>query len=156
MELTFSSIEEVKEFVKQLKGTRGGKSDNADEATAGNAPAPLMPQTGQIGQAFGSQSAGAFAPPVGGATTLGGFPAAGAATLDPTIAELVNKCIGRIDGALQSGQPAENCRQWLAGQLASAGHPDASSATLDQIKQVYLPKMAAPWLSQIYTLMGGK
>ncbi len=152
MELTFSSIEEVKEFVKSLKGTRGGK-DKDDEAAPGNAPQPMAPPTGQA-SAF--PGAGGFAPQAGGAGGQTAFPAHGAATLDPVITELVGKVLGRIDGAIQSGQSAESCRQWVAGQIASAGHPDAMNATLDQIKALYLPKMAAPWLSQIYALMGGK
>ncbi len=42
MELKFFSIDEVREFVKGLKGTRGGKTDT-DDAPAGDVPAPLQP-----------------------------------------------------------------------------------------------------------------
>ncbi len=79
MKLEFESIEEVKEFVTKLKGTRGGKnSGDTDDAPAatGQAPAPLMPPQG--GPA-GFPGAGGFAAPGPGAAPAG----AGAAHLQP-------------------------------------------------------------------------
>lgn len=155
----------IKDYVSKLKGTRGGKGSDVEAETGNTPPNPLAPPTGQTAHQFQPQNGqasgfpgqgGGFAPQAGGATTQAAFPAHGAGTLDPTIADAVNKVISRIDGAISSGQPMEACRQWVAGQFAAAGHPDAQNATIDQLKQVFLPRMALPWLQQMYGLMGGK
>lgn len=150
MKLEFESIEEVKEFVTKLKGTRGGKAgDKDDEAQAGAAPAPLAPPiTGAT--AF---NPGGFAPPVGGAGQPGGaFPAAGAAVLAPEVQALVNRVVVRIDGAIASGQPADQVLAWFRNECAKGG-VDATNATMDQIKAVLLSKLSVPSLENIAKLM---
>lgn len=149
MELKFFSIDEVKDFVKQLKGARGGKNDADDGPQTGQqAPAPLAPPTGQV-QGFQPGSTG-FAPPVGGAGPQGGaFPAAGAQAVAPEVQALVNRIVGAIDKAIQSGQPVEGVAQWFRGQCG----PEAANFTLDQIKQVALPRAALPVLENIAKLM---
>lgn len=144
MELKFFSIDEVREFVKGLKGTRGGKAGD-DEATA--APAPIMPPQGQSG---GFPGASGFAPPGAGAGPQGGgFPAAGAIGPAPEVLALVQRIVAKIDGSVASGQPAEVVLTWFRGQCG----PEAANATLDQIKQIALPRMSVPALEAIAKLM---
>lgn len=148
MRLSFDSIEEVKDFVKNLKGTRGGKAgDSEDTGTAqtGNAPQPLAPPGGGF-----NPGGAAFAPPVGGATLAGAaFPAAGAPGLAPEVQALVTRITTRIDGAIATGQPAEQVLAWFRGQCG----PEAAAATMDQIKQIFLPKAPVPTLENIAKLM---
>lgn len=149
MRLSFDSIEEVKEFVTQLKGTRGKKGD-VDEGVAaqGSAPAPLAPPTGtQPG--FNPGATTGFAPLAGGAATLGAFPAAGAPTVAPEVVALVNRIKAVVDSAVAKGQPVDQMLGWFRGQCG----PEAASYTMDQIKDVALPKMAVPALEQMAKLM---
>lgn len=161
MKLCFDSIEEVKEFVTQLKGTRGGKGkdkdEGGDEAPATNvaqptavnqAPQPLQPPA--AGEGF--PGTGGPAPGAAGFTPPGGaspFPAASAPVLVPEIAGLVNRISTRIDSAISGGQPAETVLAWFKGQCG----PEAANATMDQIKTVFLPKAAQPTLENIAKLM---
>lgn len=159
MELKFFSIDEVKEFVANLKGTRTGKKGEGDEggnpniATTGgpNAPAPIMPQGG--GQPF---NPGGFALPAGGAVQPGGaFPAAGAQSGPaPEVLMLVQRIAARIDWATApppngGGQPPESVLAWFRTQCG----PETANYTLDQIKQVALPRAAQPTLENIAKLM---
>lgn len=150
MRLSFDSIEEVKEFVKQLKGTRGGKSDAADEPQ-GQAPAPLQPPAGGAAPALGFPSGAAgFAPPAPGATAaVGAFPAAGAPATAPEVQTLVTRIAARIDGCAAAGSDVNAMLNWLRGQVGAG----AEQATMDQIKTVFLPKQAVPQLENIAKLM---
>lgn len=142
MQLIFDSIEEVKAFVTQLKGTRGkGKGDDADEGAAATtqAPAPLAPPQAQTA-AF---QPAAFTPPAAGAA----FP--GAPAVDPAVASLVQRIVAKVDGAIASGQPADAVLTWFRGQCGA----EASAATMDQIKTVFLHKLGVPGLEQIAKLM---
>lgn len=145
MRLSFDSIEEVKEFVTQLKGTRGKKGDG-DEATTGGAPAPIQPPAGGVA-GFPGAGGATFAPPGGGAAP-GAFPAPGAGP-SPEVAAIVQRINVRLDGAIAAGQPAEQATAWLRGQCG----PEAANATLDQLKTVFLPKAAMPTLENIAKLM---
>lgn len=151
MRLSFDTIDEVKDFVKQLKGTRGGKvGDNDEGAAAGNAPQPLAPPLGQA-TTFNPAGGPGFAPPAGGAIQTGAGPfAAGATVLAPEIQALVTRIVTRIDGAAASGQSVDAMLTWLRGNV---GDPGAASATLDQIKTVFLPRASAPTLENIAKLM---
>ena len=151
MKLEFDSIEEVKEFVTKLKGTRGGKGDKEDEAPQGQAPAPLAPPTNQTGAAaFNQNPAPSFAPPVPGATAAVAGPFASAATGPaPEVLALVNRIVVRLEGAIASGQPADQALAWLRSQCG----PDAANATMDQMKTVVLPKASVPVLENIAKLM---
>ena len=138
MKLCFDSIEEVKSFVASLKGTRGKKGEG-DEAEAGpQAPAPLMPQNQPV---FDRGLENAFRPPTNA------FP--GAPGGDPVVAGLVARIVARIDSAVASGQPADAVLGWFRGQCGA----EAAGATMDQIKTVFLPKLAAPGLENIAKLM---
>lgn len=144
MRLSFDSIEEVQAFVKQIKGTRS-KKDEADEA-AGNAPAPLMPNPGQAGGAVaGFPGAGGFTPQ----TATGAFPSGPS----PEVGALVNRITTRMDSAIQSGATkADDMLAWFRGQCAGVD-PSAANATLDQIKQIFLPRLGVAALENIAKLM---
>lgn len=147
MQLTFNSIEEVREFIKSLKGTRGGKGGDGEDnpAGTGGAPAPQQPPQGSTGApSFQApqQQQPSFQAPAGG-----GFP--GQPTGDPATAALVQRINTRIDGAIASGQPADTVLGWFRSQ-AGVG---AENATMDQIKNNFLPKMAVPTLENIAKLM---
>lgn len=150
MKLCFDNIDEVKAFVGSLKGTRGkkGEDDGSDlpNTTAGmTAPAPLAPPQQQP-QPFTPTAAppAAFTPPQGfpGAT-------AGSPVGDPVIAGLVQRIAARVDSAIASGQPADAVLNWFRGQCGG----EASAATMDQIKTVFLPRLAVPGLENIAKLM---
>lgn len=133
MKLCFDSIEEVKTFVGQLKGTRGKKGEDDNEpATAPVGGQPVMPP------AMG------FAPPQ---TAVQGFPGAAAA---PAVNPLVGQIIGKLDGALASGQSVDQMTNWFRNLLG----PDAANASLDQIKQIFLPRLAEPQLKQLAQQVG--
>lgn len=150
-EFKFFSIDEIKEFVGQLKGQRGGKNKSGDEndegPTNGASPAPLQPNAGA--PAFNPGPAAAPAAFNPGAAPAG-FPGAGAAPQgDPAVAALVARIVPRIDATIASGQPAQTVLEWFRGQCGA----EAANATLDQIKQHFLPKMTAAALENIAKLI---
>lgn len=142
MELKFSSIDEVKEFVSQLKGTRGKKGDG-DDAPTTLAPAPIpVPTT----------AATHFAPQPNvstGFTPTAAFPGA-ASAIAPEVAALVQRINMSIDGAINGGQSAEACVSWFRQRIGT----EAASATLDQIKNQLLAKLSVAHLQEIAKLMG--
>ena len=128
------------EFKARIKNPRGGKSNADDEPAPQQAPAPLAPP--QQPAAFNPAPApAAFTPP------QGGFP--GAPVGDPVVAGLVGRIVARIDSAIASGQPADAVLTWFRGQCGA----EASAATMDQIKTVFLHKLAVPGLENIARLM---
>lgn len=167
MKLCFDSIDEVKDFISNLKTARKGKNaGNEDEGgeatTTTTAPVNTAPVTGP---AMTATSGGAPAPlqpptdsgPMGGPAAFpgaSGFPGGPAPTAAPTgpspeVAALVTRIVPRIDAALASGQPAEAVTAWFRGQCG----PEAANATLDQIKQVFLAKLTVPQLDNIAKLV---
>jgi hypothetical protein len=131
-------FENEAEFKARIKNPRGGKDD--DEQPKGQAPAPLQPPQG--GQpSFQPASQPQFSAP------QGGFP--GTPTGDPVVAGLVQRITARIDSAVASGQPADAVLNWFRGQCGG----EAAAATMDQIKTVFLPKLAVPGLENIAKLM---
>jgi hypothetical protein len=144
MKLEFNSIEEVKEFVAQLKGTRGKKGDS-DGETGPLAPAPVMPTANPGGApAFqGPSAVQGFAPAAGAP-----FPAATGG--DPAIATLVHRIGVGIDTQLARGSDPNNALTWFRQQCG----PEAAAATMDQIKTVFLPRLPMPALENIAKLTG--
>lgn len=141
-QFTFNSIDEVKEFVKSLKGTRGGKGDT-DDAPAGTSPAPAMPPTG---------GAPAFQPP-GATAGFGASPAPspfGGPQPAPEVAALVQRIVTKTDSILAGGSDPVAALKWFRDQLG----PEAATASLDQIKTVFLPKMTVPALENFAKLVG--
>lgn len=152
MELKFSSIEEVQEFVKRLKGTRGGKDkdDGEGQPATGSAPAPIQPPPLPPAATAGFNPGAGFAALGAGAAPSGGeFPAVGAPAMAPEIAGLVDRIGKRADFAIQSGQPADQCLGWFRSQCG----PEAANYTMDQIKTMALPKMSMAQLEGIAKLM---
>ena len=95
MKLCFDSIEEVKAFVAALKGTRGGKKGDDDDALPGQAPAPLAPPAP-------AQSFNPAPPP---ARSAAGKPVPPPQSIvDPVVTGLVQRIVARIDGAIASSQ----------------------------------------------------
>jgi hypothetical protein len=132
-------FESEAEFKARIKNPRGGRDDDGPAPQGAQAPAPLMPlQT----QTFNPNPAATFTPPQGG-----GFP--GTPAGDPVVAGLVGRIVARIDSAIASGQPADAVLNWFRGQCGG----EASAATMDQIKAVFLPKLAVPGLENIAKLM---
>lgn len=140
----FDSEEEFKARIKNPRGGRGGDKDDDGAIIAGQiAPAPLMPPQGQPAAFNPAPPPAAFTPP----QTQGGFP--GAPVGDPVVAGLVQRIVARIDSAIASGQPADAVLNWFRGQCGA----EAAGATMDQIKAVFLPKLAVPGLENIAKLM---
>ena len=61
----------------------------------------------------------------------------------------MQRIIARIDSAIASGQPPDAVLNWFRGQCGA----EAAAATMDQIKTVFLPKLAMPGLENIAKLM---
>ncbi len=139
----FDTEEEFKARIKNPRGARGGADDTEQPAT--QAPAPIQPP--QPGPAFNpTPPPAAFTPPQGfpGATATAVGP-----VVDPVVAGLVGRINARIDSAIASGQPADAVLTWFRGQCGA----EAAAATMDQIKTVFLPKLAVPGLENIAKLM---
>jgi hypothetical protein len=145
MRLSFDSIEEVKEFVKGLKGTRGGKNDAEETEVKGTAPAPLMPPAG------GFAGPGAAAGFPGVAAAGGAFPGGSAPQADPAVQAVVTRIVTKLDAALASGSSnPEGALTWFRSHFG----PEAAQATLDQIKQVMLARLPVATLENIAKMMG--
>jgi hypothetical protein len=80
-----------------------------------------------------------------------GFPGANGPTPPPAAAHpLVGMIIARIDGSLASGQTPEAIIAWFGQQIG----PEAANITIDQLKQVLLPRMPEAQLRQIAPQLG--
>jgi hypothetical protein len=136
----FDSEEEFKARIKNPRGARGGNDDgDVGQSNTTQAPPPLQPPQQQP-QAFNpTPPPAAFTPPQG-------FPGA---VVDPVVAGLVQRIATRIDSAIDSGQPPDAVLNWFRGQCGA----EASAATMDQIKTVFLHKLAVPGLENIAKLM---
>jgi hypothetical protein len=143
MKIEFNSVEEVKEFVAQLKGTRGKKGDGDGEANPGpQAPAPVMPPGGAptfqgagATQGFTPPAASPFPPPTGS---------------DAHVTALVQRISVGIDTQLARGSDPNSALTWFRQQCG----PEATAATMDQIKTVFLPRLLMPALENIAKLTG--
>lgn len=140
----FDSEEEFKARIKNPRGAGKGSSDDNDNGpqTGGNqAPPPMMPPQGAPSfnpqpQTFAPGGAPSFSPPAG-------------PTMDPAVAGLVQRISAKIDAAVNGGQPVDSVTNWFRQQCGA----EAANATLDQIKGVFLPKLAMPALENIAKLM---
>jgi len=157
MKLSFDTIEEVQEFVKRLKTTRGGKGEKEEaetttaQQTTAIAPPPMQPPNSALPAQQGFPGTGGFAPPAGGAAPAGGgFPVDGATGPVPEVQALVTRIITKLDQSIGSGASgAEQALQWFRGQCSTALGENLSAANMDQIKSVCLPKMTVPALENI-------
>jgi hypothetical protein len=150
MKLCFDTVDELRAFVKEdLKAKRTGKGEADDAPATGSAPAPLQPPAGgQPATGFPSGPVGFAAPGAGAGPAGGGFPAAAAP--DPTVAALVQRIVTRVEAAVSSGATKpEDMITWFRGQCG----PEAASATWDQIKANFLPKLTTVQLDGIAKMM---
>jgi hypothetical protein len=140
----FDSEEEFKARIKNPRGSR--TADDGDAQPVGQAPAPLQPPQQQP-QAFNPMppAPAAFTPPQGFPGATAGQPA-----IDPAVVGLVQRINTRIDTLIANGQPSDAILNWLRGQCGA----EASAATLDHIKTVFLPKLTQIGLDQIAKLTG--
>ncbi len=130
----FESWVELEEFRTSGKKTRGKKEEAADEAVevvAANTPLPPQPS---------------FTPPV---QPVAGFPGANGAA-PPAVNPLAVAIAAKADNAIAGGQSAEQVLNWFRGQIG----PDAASATWEQIKSVYLPRLPEAQLKTIAPQLG--
>jgi hypothetical protein len=135
----FETWEEMEAFRTSGKKTRSKKEEAADvEESVGAAPtvAPPAPPA----------PAPQFAPPAQGFPGNGAMPAAAPAPIHP----LAEAIIAKIDGAITSGQPADSIVTWFRQQIG----PEAANATIDQLKQVFIPRMQEMQLKQIAPQLG--
>jgi hypothetical protein len=138
----FDSEEEFKARIKNPRGGKNNADDGTDQPAGQQAPAPLMPPP-QPQQPFNPAPApAAFTPP--------SSPFPGTPAIDPAVAGFVQRIATRLDTVIAQGQPADLALSWLRGQCGA----EASAATLDQIKTVFLPKLTAVGLEQIAKLTG--
>ena len=154
MELRFSSIDEIKDFMAQLKGTRGKKGENDDAPTvAGNVPAPIPVP---VAPAF--QAAGLVAPQVQHAAQAAAGPFAPVAgpVASPEVLALLTRITGRVDALIAGTVPGtapqapDKVLEWLRSQLG----PEAAMASMEQVKAVFMPRLTQPALEQIAKLIG--
>lgn len=142
----FDTWEEMEIFRTSGKKTRG-KSQTADEVTVEEVTEKVA-QMNTLGTQAGTAQAFQQPQPVV-AQPAQGFPGANGAAPPPTH-PLVTAILARIDGAVGSGQPAEAIVTWFRQQIG----PDAANATLDQLKQVFIPRMTEVQLKQIAPQLG--
>ena len=135
MKLCFDSIDEVKAFVSQLKGTRGKKGEDDELAAASVASAPPVGGQPQMPQAFTVPQA---------AVNIPSFAQA------PVVNPLVGQIITKLDGALASGQSVDMMTNWFRNLLG----PDAAQANLDQIRTVFIPRLPELQLKQLAQQVG--
>jgi hypothetical protein len=143
----FDNWDEMEAFRTSGKKTRGRKDDineapTVEEVTEKvaqmNALASAPPQQQPLPQQFVQPG-----PPPGG------FPGGnGQVPVHP----LVTAIIARIDGAISTGQSTDAIATWFRQQIG----PEAANATLDQIKQIFVPKMSSVQLETLAPILGIK
>lgn len=155
----FDSWEEMEIFRTSGKKTRGKSQmtevEEATELQASRAnPADTRPQqieqTAQaIRDAQPLQAAqNTFAAQVAPQQPQG-FPG-NSGHMPDTTNPLITAILAKIDGAVNSGQSADAIVNWFRQQIG----PEAANATLDQIKQIFVPRMTEQQLKQIAPQLG--
>jgi hypothetical protein len=134
----FDSMEEFEAFRTSGKKTRTKGQVDTEET---------MPATAVAAVATQPAAPQFVAPP------SHGFPGAatnGATPPPQTVHPLVSAILNRIDGSIATGQTEEAIMAWFRQQIG----PDAAQATLDQLKQIILPRMSEAQLRQIAPQLG--
>ena len=135
----FESMDEFEAFRTSGKKTRGkGAKEEVEEQQVAPAPdqAAAQPQV--------------FTPSAAVAQPQQGFPGNSGSPATAATNPLVTAILARIDGAVSSGQPADNVVNWFRQQIG----PEAANATLEQIKQIFVPRMTEQQLKQIAPQLG--
>lgn len=136
--IEFDDWDEMEQFRISGRKPRTKKDDVVEEivtepistVTVTPAPTPPPPQN--------------FTPPA-----VHGFPGGNGGA--PTVHPLVTAILTRIDSALSSsGQSADQIVQWFRQQIG----PGAENATLEQIRQVFIPRMTEVQLKQLAPQLG--
>jgi hypothetical protein len=153
----FDSWEEMEIFRTSGKKTRGksqmSEVEEAVELQASKADPTVTQHAEKQAQMAASTivnpvPAQTFQPPAV-ATAPAGFPGANGPT-PPAANPLVAAILARIDGAVATGQSSDDIVRWFRQQIG----PDAANATIDQIRQVYVPRMSDAQLKSIAPLLG--
>jgi hypothetical protein len=134
----FDGMEEFEAFRTSGRKARSGKAKD-DE------PAAVEETAQAIRDAQPLQAPPVPPPPPPPAATIHSFPGTNSGA-HPLVAAILT----RIDRAIMDGQPADNVVMWFRQQIG----PDAKDATLEQIKQVFIPKMSEMQLTQLAPLLG--
>lgn len=133
--IEFDNWEEMEAFRTSGRKTRGRAKDEE-----------VVEETAQaIRDAQPLQAAPSPPPPP---TNVHAFPSGNGSS--PPVHPLVTAILARIDGAVSGGQAADAVVTWFRQQIG----PDAANATLDQIKQVFIPRMTEQQLRQIAPQLG--
>lgn len=135
----FDSLDEYEQFRVSGKATRQRKKEDDEAASQPVAqaasPAPAAAQQ-------------TFTPP---ATAVQGFPGGGPAqAAAPPPHPLVIAINAKIDQAVASGQSADAIVNWFRQHIGA----EAADATLDQIKNVFIPRLTEVQLKQIAPQLG--
>jgi hypothetical protein len=141
----FDTWDEMEAFRTSGKKTRG-KGQRDEEVTVEEVTAKV--EAANTAMAAQQPQPQHFTPPVA-AVQPAGFPGANGAS-PPPVHPLVSAILARIDGAISSGQPADAIVNWFRQQIG----PEAASATLDQLKQILIPRMTEAQLKQIAPQLG--
>ena len=141
----FDSMEEFEAFRSSGKKARSRikEEEPVQEEVAQTAPEPVAPAP----VAPTPTPPPGFTPP--STATVHNFPGSNSGS-PPTVHPLVTAILARIDGALTTGQSTDAVVQWFRQQIG----PDAANATLDQIKQIFIPRMSAERLEQLAPQLG--
>ncbi len=138
--IDFENWDEMEAFRTSGKKTRGKKGEENDPVESG-----VSIET--VAQHPAMSTGGAnFIPPV---QPVVGFPGANGAA-PPVVNPLAVAIAAKADNAIAGGQSAEQVLNWFRGQIG----PDAASATWEQIKSVYLPRLPEAQLKTIAPQLG--
>ena len=140
----FDTWDEMEAFRTSGKKTRTKKEEAEEQAAAPQGGQPVMPTN--FAPAAPAAPAMGFTPP---ATAMQGFPGA-TPQAAPQVHPLVGQIIAKLDGALSTGQSVDMMTNWFRNLLGA----DAAQATLDQIKQVFIPRLPEPQLKQLAMQVG--
>lgn len=160
--LQFDSLEEFDEFRGDNDGgtATGEKPTRTRRSRKGAGVGAQVPDPAPIptGGLPGPETAAAIATQMPATTAptfaVGGFPGtapAGNVAPGPSeaVMNLVQRIGARMDAAIAGGHNANDALNWMRQQCGA----EAAQATFDQIKQVYLPKLAESQLNDIAKLM---
>jgi hypothetical protein len=132
--IEFDNWEEMEVFRSSGKKTRGKAKDEE--------------QVEDVAQAITNAQPLQQPPSPPPTATVHNFPGGNSGSTQ--VHPLVTAILARIDGAVSSGQSTDAVITWFRQQIG----PDAANATLEQIKQIFIPRMSKAQLEQIAPLLG--
>jgi hypothetical protein len=139
----FDSMEEFEQFRVSGKATRKRTKDEVEEtATEPARQAAPPPQPAPAVQPIST-------PPDVQQAMTSGFPG-GNGQMAPVVNPIVAAIHARIDGAVSTGQSVDDIVKWFRQQIG----PEAAQATLDQIRNIFIPRMTEIQLKQLAPQLG--